>query len=189
MAWSHIDVLQDSPRTGLGIPVKTKKPPLMNQNTARGTNFRLQTSRVVGFNLMSRTTLPSSVRPGLPSANTRPSGRLTSRASQGRIKRNPPPNDANSQVRPRRRTAGAGPDAISTGPARYYALDAHRALSSSSQVWQMTRWCGSLPTPPLAYRARANSGRPPRLNGPLQSAHRRSACTACTGPRGLAYPA
>ena len=28
MAKSFIDVVQDSPRTGLGIPVKTKKPPL-----------------------------------------------------------------------------------------------------------------------------------------------------------------
>ena len=27
MAKSFIDVVQDSPRTGLGIPVKTKKPP------------------------------------------------------------------------------------------------------------------------------------------------------------------
>ena len=36
MAKSFIDVVQDSPRTGLGIPVKTKKPPLSNQYTARG---------------------------------------------------------------------------------------------------------------------------------------------------------
>ena len=41
MAKSFIDVVQDSPRTGLGIPVKTKKTPLSNQNTARGTAFRL----------------------------------------------------------------------------------------------------------------------------------------------------
>ena len=34
--------------TGLGKPVETKKPPLSNQNTTRGTAFRLQTSRVVG---------------------------------------------------------------------------------------------------------------------------------------------
>ena len=45
MAKSFIDVVQDSPRTGLGIPVKTKKPPLLNQYIARGTAFRLQTSR------------------------------------------------------------------------------------------------------------------------------------------------
>ena len=30
-----------SPRTGLGISVKTKKPPLSNQYTTRGTAFRL----------------------------------------------------------------------------------------------------------------------------------------------------
>ena len=30
MAKSFIDVVQDSPRAGLGIPVKTKKPPLSN---------------------------------------------------------------------------------------------------------------------------------------------------------------
>ena len=32
MAKSFIDVVQDSPRTGLGIPVKTKKP-LSRTNT------------------------------------------------------------------------------------------------------------------------------------------------------------
>ena len=32
MAKSFIDVVQDSPRTGLGIPVKTKKPPLSRTN-------------------------------------------------------------------------------------------------------------------------------------------------------------
>ena len=31
MAKSFIDVVQDSPRTGLGISVETKKPPLSNQ--------------------------------------------------------------------------------------------------------------------------------------------------------------
>ena len=36
-----IEVVQDSPRTGLGIPVKTKKTPLSNQYTACGTAFRL----------------------------------------------------------------------------------------------------------------------------------------------------
>ena len=41
MAKSFIDVVQDSPRTGLGINVRTKKPPLSNQYTARGTAFRL----------------------------------------------------------------------------------------------------------------------------------------------------
>ena len=39
MAKSFIDVVQDSPRTGVGIPVKTKKTPLTNQYTARGTAF------------------------------------------------------------------------------------------------------------------------------------------------------
>ena len=41
MAKSFIGVIQDSPRTGLGIPVKTKKPTLSNQYTTRGTAFRL----------------------------------------------------------------------------------------------------------------------------------------------------
>ena len=40
MAKSFIDVVQDSPRTGLGITVKTKKSPLTKQYTARGTAFR-----------------------------------------------------------------------------------------------------------------------------------------------------
>ena len=31
MAKSFVDVVQDSHRTGLGIPVKTKKPPHWNQ--------------------------------------------------------------------------------------------------------------------------------------------------------------
>ena len=79
MAKSFIDVVQDSPTKGLGIPVKTKKPPLSNQYTARGTAFRLQTSRVVGFSLKSRATLPSSVRPALPPAATRPLRKLTRR--------------------------------------------------------------------------------------------------------------
>ena len=55
-------------------------------------------------------------------------------------KKYPPPNDADSRSRPRCKTAGAGPDAISTGEPRCFDLDAHRALSSSSQVWQITRW-------------------------------------------------
>ena len=41
MSKSLIDVVQDSPRTELGIPVRTKKFPLSNQYTARGTAFRL----------------------------------------------------------------------------------------------------------------------------------------------------
>ena len=41
MAKSFIDFVQDSPRTGIVIPVKTKKPPLTNQYTARGTGFQL----------------------------------------------------------------------------------------------------------------------------------------------------
>ena len=52
-------------------------------------------------------------------------GKPTSRANQGGDKKIPPLNDADSQVRPRRRTAGAGPDAISTGPPRCFAFDAH----------------------------------------------------------------
>ena len=40
MAKSFIDVVQDSPRTGLGIPVKTTKPPLSKRYTAfRFLNF------------------------------------------------------------------------------------------------------------------------------------------------------
>ena len=41
MAKSFIDVVQDFPRTGLGIAVKNKKPPLSNQYTACGTGFWL----------------------------------------------------------------------------------------------------------------------------------------------------
>ena len=41
MAKSFEDVVQDSPRTGLGLLVKTKKTPLSNQYIARGTVFRL----------------------------------------------------------------------------------------------------------------------------------------------------
>ena len=41
MAKYFIDVVQDSPGTGLRIPVETKKPPLSNPYTARGTAFRL----------------------------------------------------------------------------------------------------------------------------------------------------
>ena len=41
MVKSFIDVVQDSSRTGLGIPVKTKKTPRSNQYTTRGADFRL----------------------------------------------------------------------------------------------------------------------------------------------------
>ena len=134
MEKSFIDFVQDSPRTSLGIPVKTKKNPLLNQYTAHGTAFRLQTSRAVGFSLKSRTTLSSSVRTGPSSAATRELGKLTSGTGQEKTKNIPPPNDAHSRIRPRRRVTGEGPDAISTGPPRCFALHAHRALSSSSQV-------------------------------------------------------
>ena len=86
MAESFIDVAQDFPRR--------------------------ETSRAVGSRLKSRTILPSSVHPGLPSADTRPLDRPTSHANQGRNKKIPPPIDADSQARPRRRTVGAGPDAL-----------------------------------------------------------------------------
>ena len=97
MAKYFIEVVRDSPRTGLSIPVKTKKPPLTNQY-----------------------------------ADTRPLGRSASRANQGRNKNIPSRVDADSQVRPRRRTARAGPDAISTSPRCCRALHAHRVPSSSS---------------------------------------------------------
>ena len=42
MVKSFIDVVQDSPRTGLGIPVKTRKPPLTNQYTAQDAGPRVQ---------------------------------------------------------------------------------------------------------------------------------------------------
>ena len=61
-------------------------------------------------------------------------GEPTSRTSQEKTKENPLPNDADSRIRPSRRTAGAGPDAIFTGPPRCFAPDAHRALLSSSKV-------------------------------------------------------
>ena len=48
--------------------------------------------------------------------DTRPLGKPTSRANQGRNKKIPPPIDADSRVSPIRRTAGAGPNAISTDP-------------------------------------------------------------------------
>ena len=97
MAKSFIDVVQDSPRAGLGIAVKTE---------IRGRTLFRQTD---------------------------------CRASQGRNKAVPPPNDTDSQVRPRRRTAGAGPNAISTGPRCCCALHAHRTPSSSSPGYRMTR--------------------------------------------------
>ena len=41
MAKYSIDVVQNSPRTGLGIPFENKIPPLSNQYITRGTSFRL----------------------------------------------------------------------------------------------------------------------------------------------------
>ena len=115
MAKFFKDVVQDSPRTGLGIPVKTK-------NTLSRTNTP-PTESPFGFKLCGRL---------VPAVGSRPLGKPTSRDSHGRNKRIPSPNDVNSQVRPRRRTAGASPDAISTGPRCRRALHAHRAPSSSS---------------------------------------------------------
>ena len=126
-----IDVVQDSPRTGLGIPVKTKNP-LYRTNTPPA-----EPPFAGGWSQLKVTYDSSVLRsPGIFIRGHTP-------VRQGRNKRNPPPNDLDSRVRPRRRTAGAGPDAISTGPPRFYALDAHRALSSPSQVWRMTRWASS----------------------------------------------
>ena len=79
MAKSFIDVVKDSPRTGLGIPVKTKKP-LSRTNTQPAEpafGFKLHGWLVP---LKSRTTLPSSVRSEHASAATRPLGKPTSRA-------------------------------------------------------------------------------------------------------------
>ena len=133
MAKSFIDVVQDSPSAGLGIPDKTKKPPLSNQYTTSGTAFRLYTSRVVGS---LKVAYDSSVIRSLGTSirGRTPTWQPTSRATQGRNKQILPPNDADSQVYPRRGTAGAGPDAIPTGSPRCSSPDAHRAPSSSSQV-------------------------------------------------------
>ena len=133
--WQNL--LQTLYRTLLGrvqaYLLKPKKP-VSRTNTPPAEppfGFKLHGSLVP---LKSHTTLPSSVRPELLSAATRLLGKPTSRAIQGRNKQIPPPNDADSQVYPRRKTAGAGPDAISTGPPRCFAPDAHQVLSSSSQV-------------------------------------------------------
>ena len=42
MAKSFIDVVQDSPRTGLGIPVKTKKPLSRTNAPPTGPPFRFK---------------------------------------------------------------------------------------------------------------------------------------------------
>ena len=70
--------------------------------------------------------------PGLPSADTRPLGKPTSRTNQGGNKKIPPLNHIDSQVPPGRRTASAGPDAISTGLPCRCAPHAYRAPSSLS---------------------------------------------------------
>ena len=87
MAKSFIDVVQDSPRMGLGIPVKTKTLSLEPKHHSRN---RLSALNFTGG---------SSVRPELPSAATRLFGRPTSRANLGRNKKISPPVDADSQVR------------------------------------------------------------------------------------------
>ena len=82
-----IEFVQDSPRTGLGIPVKTKKTPFSNQYTTHGTALQLWTSQVVGSSLKSRTTLPSTIHPGFPSTTIRLLGKPTSSTNQGRNKK------------------------------------------------------------------------------------------------------
>ena len=54
--------------------------------------------------------------------------------------KDPSPNRRRSPVRPGHASKVVGPGAISTGPLRCFAPDAHRALSSSSLVWRMTLW-------------------------------------------------
>ena len=134
MPKSFIDTVQNSPRTGIGIPVKTKKKPSFEPKH-RPRNH-LSASNFTGGWFQLKVAYDSSVIRSLrtPTAATRPLCKPTSRACQGRNKEIPPQNDADSKVHPRRRTAGAGPDAISTGPSRCFAPDAHRALSSSSHV-------------------------------------------------------
>ena len=88
MAKSFIDVVQDSPRSRLCLPVKTKNP-LSRTNTP-------PTERPFSFKLHGRL-VPAYSRPGLA-------------------------------------TKGVGPDAISTGPPRCFAPEAHRASLSSSSV-------------------------------------------------------
>ena len=82
---------------------------------------------------MSRMTLPSSHA-------TRPLGKPTSRASQDRNKKTFSPERRGQTSPPETQDRDCRPDAISTGPSRCFALDAHRVLSSSSQVSRMSRW-------------------------------------------------
>ena len=99
MAKSFIDVVQDSPRTGLGIPVKTKKKPSLEP--IHRLRNRLSALNFTGGWFQLKVAYDSSVILS-PGTGT----------SQEKTKKNPPPNDMDSRIRPRRRTTGEGPDAI-----------------------------------------------------------------------------
>ena len=107
MAKSFIDVVQDSPRTRLGINVKTKKT-------------------------LSRTNTP----PAEPPFGFELHGRLVMAYGHVRLFRRPfeRPPPFLPLAHTLGLTGGVGPDAISTGPPRCFSPDAHRALSPSSQV-------------------------------------------------------
>ena len=72
MAKSFIDVVQDSPKTGLGIPVKTKKKP-SHEPIHRPRN-RLSALNFASSWFQLKVAYDSSVvrSPRIPSASTRP---------------------------------------------------------------------------------------------------------------------
>ena len=83
---------------------------------------------MVSSSLQLRTTLPSSVRPGLPSTATRPLSKPTSRANQVTNKKIPPPNNAGSQVHPETQARRCRPRRDFHWP----SLSPHAARTSSS---------------------------------------------------------
>ena len=133
MEKSFINVVQDSPRARLGMPVKTKNP-LSRTNTPPTEppfGFKLHGRLVPVYSRVGLLRHPFAWNPRPPA--TRPLG-LTDQSLQSGEEKDPCPNRGGSSVRQGLATKGAGPDAISTGPPCCFAPDAHPALLSSSLV-------------------------------------------------------
>ena len=137
MAKYFIDVVHDSPRTRLGIPVKTKNP-LVRTNTPPAEppfSFDLHGRLVPAYSRVrlfrhpfARSLPPSPIR-SLIRLN-RPA------ATAGRGKRSPP-NRRGSPVRPGLATRCVDPDAILTSPRRCYSLVFITSVTNDSMSVQI----------------------------------------------------
>ena len=128
MAKSFIDVVQDSPRTRLGIPVKTKNPlPLSNTPPAEQPFcFKLHAPLVPAYRRVRLFRHPNARNHPRPPFAARPLG-LTDQPRQPGEEKDPSPNRRGNPVRLGLAVEGAG-------PSRCFAYDAHPTLAFITSV-------------------------------------------------------